>query len=246
MAQRPVLVFAEEAAEPAHALAADDVIGVDPLDQIGHVGDVPADDDRGVRLILPDQLAHLLHLRRVRNDRRDADDVVLPRAKLFDEAVERGEVQQRAGGFDVRLNHHQAPTAMEHPQRERALRARHLIMVELHRVHSPAAVFVVLAVGPEDARQQNSCVRSGRMRGVRLRMGGCDLDRAWRSQVRDSEFAFAFSVTVGIIRVVALCPTAAVYPLCNRCVIVLQLSARRTNRETASPVRGAGVFTRSW
>ena len=47
VAERPVFVLAQEAAEPAHALALDDVIGVDPLGQVGHVGDVPADDDRG-------------------------------------------------------------------------------------------------------------------------------------------------------------------------------------------------------
>ena len=73
MAQGPVFVLAQEAAEPADALAADDVIGVDPLVQVGHVGDVPADDDRGVRLILPDQLAHLLDFQHVRDDRRNAD-----------------------------------------------------------------------------------------------------------------------------------------------------------------------------
>ena len=92
MAQRPVLVLAEKAAEPAHALAADHVVGVELLDQVGHVGDVPADDDRGVGQILPNQLAHLFHFERVRNDRRDADDVVLLGADLFDEAVERGKV----------------------------------------------------------------------------------------------------------------------------------------------------------
>ena len=164
MAERPILVLAEEAAKPPHALAAHDVIGSHPIGQVGHVGDVPSDDDRRARLILPHQLAHLLHLHRVRNDRRDADDVVLPGAKLFDEAVERGEIQEHAGGFDVRLNHHQAPASVEHPQRKRALRARHLIVVKLHRIHPPAAVPVVLAVRAEDAGKQHAGVRSGRMR----------------------------------------------------------------------------------
>ena len=59
MAQRPVLVLAQEAAEPAHALAADDVIGVDPLGQVGHVGDVPADDDRGVRADTAGSSSHI-------------------------------------------------------------------------------------------------------------------------------------------------------------------------------------------
>ena len=42
------------------ALAADDVVGVDPLGQVGNVGDVPADDDLRLGLMLADQLAHLL------------------------------------------------------------------------------------------------------------------------------------------------------------------------------------------
>ena len=62
VADGPLGVLAQEAAEPAHALAADDVVGVDPLGQVGHVGDVPADDDLRLRLVLADQLAHLLHL----------------------------------------------------------------------------------------------------------------------------------------------------------------------------------------
>jgi hypothetical protein len=55
--------------------------------------------------------------------------------QFFDEPVERREIEHRAGRFDVRLDQHQAPTAMEHPQRERPLRSRHLIVVQLHRVH---------------------------------------------------------------------------------------------------------------
>ena len=184
VAQRLVLVLAQEAAEPAHALAADDVIGVDPLVQIGHVGDVAADDDRGVRQILPNQLAHLLHFEDVGNDRRDADDVVLVGANLLDEAIERGEVQQRAGRGDVRLDHHQAPTAVEHPQRESALGPRHLVVVKLHRVHAPAAVLVVLAVGPEDARQQHARLRAGRMRSLRMLSRWFDSDVVRRHDCR--------------------------------------------------------------
>ncbi len=57
--------------------ALDDVVGVDPLGQVGDVGDVAADDDLGVRLVLPDQLAHLLDFVDVGDDRRNADHVVL-------------------------------------------------------------------------------------------------------------------------------------------------------------------------
>ena len=43
-----------------------------------------------------------------------------------------------------------------------ALGPRHLVVVKLHRVHPPAAVLVVLAVGPEDAGQQHAGLRAGR------------------------------------------------------------------------------------
>ena len=59
-----------------------------------------------------------------------------------------GKSKERAGGVDIGLDHHQAPTAVEHPKRERTLRPRHLVMIKFHRVHSSAAVLVVLAVRP--------------------------------------------------------------------------------------------------
>ena len=74
-----------------------------------------------------------------------------------------GKSSSDAGGLDVRLDQHQAPTAMEHPQRERPLRPRDLVVVQLHRVHRPAAVLVVLAVGAEDAGQED--FRFGRAEG---------------------------------------------------------------------------------
>ncbi len=86
----------------------------------GTVGDVPADDDRGLRLVLADQLAHLLHLADVRQDRADADHVVAapcgaPRSKRSSV----GKSSSVAGRLDVRLDQHQAPGAVEHAQRER-------------------------------------------------------------------------------------------------------------------------------
>ena len=53
---------------------------------------------------------------------------------------------------------------MEHAQREGTLRARHLVVVELHRVDGAAAELVVLRVGAENGGQQNSGV--GRLWGV--------------------------------------------------------------------------------
>ena len=41
-------------------------------------------------------------------------------------------------------------------KREGALHARHLVVIELHRVDGAAAVRVVLGVGTEDAGQQDS------------------------------------------------------------------------------------------
>ena len=172
MANGPVGALAQVAAEPGHALAADDVVGVDLLVQVGDIGDVAADDDLGVGLVVADQLAHLLHLGLVGNDRGDADHVVLVVADFVEEAVQRGEVQERAGGFDVGLDEHDAPTAVEHPQRERALGPRHLVMIKLHRIHHPAAVLVVLGIGAEDARQEHAGLRAGRMNDVRVG-GGC-------------------------------------------------------------------------
>ena len=59
-----VLVLAEELAEPAHALTAHEVVGVEPVGRRRVVRHVPADDDRRVRLVLPDQAAHLRGLAR--------------------------------------------------------------------------------------------------------------------------------------------------------------------------------------
>ena len=171
-----VRVFAQEPAEPAHALALDDVVGVDPLAQVGHVGDVPADDDRRLGLILADQLAHLL----APCSRLGMIDV-MPMTSYCCVRISSmkrssvGKSEQRAGGLDVRLDEHQAPTAMEHPQRERALRPRHLVVVQLHRVHRPAAVLVVLGVRAEDAGQENLGLRTlgmNRRRRVLGRMDG--------------------------------------------------------------------------
>ena len=45
---------------------------------------------------------------------------------------------------------------MEHAQREAALRARDLVVIELHRIDGAAAEFVVLRVRAEDRTQQNA------------------------------------------------------------------------------------------
>src|SRR5579863_1267392 len=45
---------------------------------------------------------------------------------------------------------------MEHAQRKTALRAGHLIVIQLHRIDGTAAELVVLRVRPEDGTQQHA------------------------------------------------------------------------------------------
>ena len=91
------------------------------------------------------------------------------RADLFDEAIEYGEVQDGAGRGDVGLEEHQPPGAVEHAQGERALRARDLVVVQLHRVDASAAERIVLGVGPKDTGQQHPCLVA---QGMRWAIGG--------------------------------------------------------------------------
>ena len=76
---------------------------------------------------------------------------VSSRSKSF----EGGEVEQRAGRGDVLLDHHQSPGAMEHAQREAALLARDLVVIQLHGIDGAAAEFVVLRVRAEHGAQQH-------------------------------------------------------------------------------------------
>ena len=49
---------------------------------------------------------------------------------------------------------------MEHPQRERSLCPGYLVVIQLHRVHRPAAIVVVLGVRAEHAGKQDLRARS--------------------------------------------------------------------------------------
>ena len=73
----PVAVFlAEIGAQPRHALALHDVIGVDrPLDARNR-RHVAADHQRRVRRMPPDQPAHLADLADIDDDPGQSDDVV--------------------------------------------------------------------------------------------------------------------------------------------------------------------------
>src|ERR1039457_3348622 len=117
------------------------------------VGDVPAHDDGGEGLVLADKAAHGLDFADVWRDAGDAHDVVAVVADFFEETVERGEIEQRARRLEVGLDEHDAPRPVKHAQRERALDACDLVVVELHRVDGAATVFVVLCVRAEDTRE---------------------------------------------------------------------------------------------
>ena len=67
---------------------------------------------------------------------------------------------------------------MEHAQREAALRARHLVVIQLHRVDGAAAELIVLRVGTEDRTQQNAGLSSLRMccRKIALRYDAAGID----------------------------------------------------------------------
>jgi hypothetical protein len=113
-----------------------------------------ADDDGRRRGVLPDQTAHLAHLADVDDDPRDADDVVVLGPQFLDETLARRKVEQRGRRGDVRLDEHDAPGTMMHPERERPLGARHLVVIELERIDRAASVFIVLGEGSKDRRQE--------------------------------------------------------------------------------------------
>ena len=161
MLDRLFLVLAQKPPHPADAVALDDVVGIQAFVQVGDIGNVAADDDFCVRLVAAHQFAHLPHFQLVGDDRRDPDNVVGVPAQLLDETVERRKVEHGAGGLDVRLDQHQSPAAVEHPQGERTLRARDLVVIQLHRVHHPRAELVVLRVGAEHAAEQHAGAGAG-------------------------------------------------------------------------------------
>ena len=156
MADGRVRVFAQITAHPGDALAANHAIGINQFVDAGDGGDVPADQDLRFGRQPANSAAHFAHLAEVRDDAGDADDVVFVRCEFLFEALERGEVEQRAGRRDVTLNHHQTPGAVKHAQRETALRARDLVVIQLHRIDGAAAELVVARIGPEDRTQQNA------------------------------------------------------------------------------------------
>ena len=163
MKDRPVLILTQKPAHPANAFALHDVVHVSPALQVRHVRDMPADDDRGARLVLSDQAAHAPDLEDVRHDRADADDVVLTHLQLFDKPLLGRKIEEGTRGLDVHLDQHQPPRPMKRAQREGVLHSRYLIVIQLHRVDQAAAVLIVTRVRAEYARQKHPRLRAERM-----------------------------------------------------------------------------------
>ena len=113
-----------------------------------------ADDDSGSGESSPHHAAHLAHLADVDDDRRDAHDIVVHAGQLACESLARGEIEHRGGSGDVLLDHHDAPGAMKHAQRERSLLARYLVVVQLHGIDGAAAELVVLRIRTEYGAEQ--------------------------------------------------------------------------------------------
>src|ERR1035441_1404730 len=161
---RGVDVFAEVLAHPGDAVAFDNVIGIEELLHAGDGGDVAADDDRRARRELAHHAAHLAGLADVDDDRGDADDVVVVGGEFAGKGLAGREVEDRAGGGDVPLDHEDAPGTVEAAQGERTLAARYLVVVQLHRVDGAAAVGIVLRVRAEGGGEQDPGLSSFRMR----------------------------------------------------------------------------------
>jgi hypothetical protein len=80
----------------------------------------------------------------------ETDNVVLTGFQLLDEPLAGGEIEDGARRRDVVLDEDDAPGAVEHAERKRPLLARHLVVVQLHRVDRSTPELVILRVRAED------------------------------------------------------------------------------------------------
>ena len=60
-----------------------------------------------------------------------------------------GEVQQGTGGFQISLDQHEPPGALEGPHRKGGLHTCHLVVIQLHRVDFTTTVSIILGIGPK-------------------------------------------------------------------------------------------------
>ena len=97
MPYRRSFIFTEISPHPRHALASNDVIGINQLLDSWDGRNVPADHNGRTRRKLPRHPAHLAHLSYIHNDRGDSDDVVMMRTDFLGEAFLCRKVEHRAG-----------------------------------------------------------------------------------------------------------------------------------------------------
>jgi len=143
-------IFAEIAPHPGDTLTAHNVIGIDQFFDPRNGRDMPSDHNFGMGRKSPNHPAHLANLAHIDDDRRNSHDVVLMAGQFASKVILGREVENRAGGGDVRLNEHDAPRTVKHSQGEAALCAGDLIVIKLHRIDGAAAELVILRIWPED------------------------------------------------------------------------------------------------
>src|SRR5208282_4448307 len=158
MADRSVLVFSQVPPHPRDPFSAYDMVSVDHRLRVGNRSHVSTHHNYRIRRQFPYHAAHLPHLANIHDDRRDPDDVVVVLGQFTGKGLAVGKIEHTARRRNIFLNHHNAPGAMEHAQREAALGARDLVVIELHRIDGAAAKFVVLRIRPEDRTQQYASV----------------------------------------------------------------------------------------
>src|SRR5947199_10813065 len=96
MANRGFFILTQIAAHPRDSLAAPDVVRVDHVFDAGNGGDVPTNDDGGIRREAADHAAHLAHFRQIPDYRGNPYDVVLMLLELASKVWLRGDVQHGA------------------------------------------------------------------------------------------------------------------------------------------------------
>ena len=104
MANRGFFILTQIAAHPRDSLAAHDVVRVDHVFDAGNGGDVPTNDNGGIRREAADHAAHLAHFGQIHDDRGNTYDVVLMLLELASKVLPRGEIQHGAWGRDIGLN----------------------------------------------------------------------------------------------------------------------------------------------
>jgi hypothetical protein len=115
-------------------------------------------------------LTHHLDLPDIEKNPADADDIIGMIPDFLDESFKIRKIEKCTGCFEVGLDHYETEGAMKHAKRETSLSARHLILIQFHRVDFTAAVFILLSVRPENASQQDTSLGSKRMTGLGIHL----------------------------------------------------------------------------